>query len=247
MALRRVAIIHELRHDGLPGLVAKFFPRDWQVVQNETWSPIGDGLVRGEVSIAAHGAPGSGLGTALLAQAQNGSRMKCNATVEFKVPLVGGKIESVIGRQLAQQFSVITALHREVDHGACLTPAVSRCGTPRRGRPRGHRNPSYGEAARPFVRCCPVLALPDRSPLQPDLDRFVVAATQFGFSERMASGFASRLAACVAPGSVRLGAGTVGRLGHDPVAGSICSIGTCSTAQASAVHNRHDSNAGSMV
>ncbi len=33
-----VVIIHELRHDGLPGLVANFFPRDWQVVQNETWS-----------------------------------------------------------------------------------------------------------------------------------------------------------------------------------------------------------------
>ena len=102
-----VVIIHELRHDGLPGLVAKFFPRDWQVVQTETWSPIGDGLVRGEVGIEAHGAPGSGLGTALLAQAQNGSRMKCKATVEFKVPLIGGKIESLIGRQLAQQFSAI--------------------------------------------------------------------------------------------------------------------------------------------
>ncbi len=102
-----VVIIHELRHDGLPGLVAKFFPRDWQVVQTETWSPIGDGLERGEVGIAAHGAPGSGLGTALLAPAQNGSRLDCTATVEFKIPLVGGKIESVMGRSLAQQFSVI--------------------------------------------------------------------------------------------------------------------------------------------
>ena len=102
-----VVIIHKLRHDGLPGLVARFFPRDWQVVQTETWSPIGDGLVRGKVGIAAHGAPGSGLGTALLEPAQNGSRLNCTATVEFKVPLVGGKIESVIGRSLAQQFSVI--------------------------------------------------------------------------------------------------------------------------------------------
>ena len=102
-----VAIIHELRHDGLPGLVAKFFPRNWQVVQNETWGPIVGGVVRGEVSIVSRGAPGSGFGTALLAPAQNGSRMKCKATVEFRVPLVGGKIESLIGRQLAQQFSAI--------------------------------------------------------------------------------------------------------------------------------------------
>jgi hypothetical protein len=102
-----VVIVQDLRNERLPGLVAKFYPRNWQVVQKETWSPIGDGLVRGEVSIATHGAPGSGFGTALLAPAQNGSRLKCTATVEFKVPLVGGKIESLIGRQLAKQFSAV--------------------------------------------------------------------------------------------------------------------------------------------
>jgi Protein of unknown function (DUF2505) len=102
-----VAISEDVRHERLPGLVAKFYPRDWQVVQSETWSPIGEGLVRGEVSIASHGAPGSGFGTALLAPARNGSRLECTATVEFKVPLVGGKIESLLGRQLAKQFSVI--------------------------------------------------------------------------------------------------------------------------------------------
>jgi hypothetical protein len=45
----------------------------------------------------------------LLAPAQNGSRLKCTATVEFNVPLIGGKIESMIGRQLVEQIS---ALHR---------------------------------------------------------------------------------------------------------------------------------------
>jgi hypothetical protein len=102
-----VVIIHELRPDGLPGLFAKFFPSDWQVVQTETWSPIDDGVVRGEVGIATNGAPGSGLGTVLLAPARTGSRLNCTATVEFKVPLVGGKIESLIGRSLTQQISVI--------------------------------------------------------------------------------------------------------------------------------------------
>jgi len=108
-----VVIIQDVRHEGLPKLVAKFYPREWRVVQNETWSPIGGGLVRGEVSITSHGAPGSGFGTALLAPAQNGSRLKCTATVEFKVPLVGGKVESLIGRQLAKQFSVIQRFTHE--------------------------------------------------------------------------------------------------------------------------------------
>jgi hypothetical protein len=102
-----VVIIQDLRHDWLPGLVAKLYPADLKVVQNETWSPIDGGQVRGEVSIAARGAPGSGLGAALLAPAQNGSRLKCTATVEFKVPLVGGKIESFIGRQLVEQIAEI--------------------------------------------------------------------------------------------------------------------------------------------
>jgi hypothetical protein len=102
-----VVIIQDLRPDGLPSLVAKFFPHDWRVVQNETWSPIDGGMVRGDVSIATHGVPGSGFGMALLAPTQNGSRMKCTATVEFKVPLVGGQIESVMGRLLVQQMSVI--------------------------------------------------------------------------------------------------------------------------------------------
>ena len=102
-----VVIIADGRREGVPGLVAMFYPRSWQAVQKESWRPIGGGQVRGEISIAARGAPGSGRGTALLAPAQNGSRLQCTATVEFKVPLIGGKIESMIGRQLAHQFSVI--------------------------------------------------------------------------------------------------------------------------------------------
>ncbi len=102
-----VVMVQDARHEGMPKLVSRFYPREWRVVQEETWSPIGDGLVRGEISITSHGAPGSGYGTALLAPAQNGSRLECNATVEFRVPLVGGKVESIISRQLAKQFSMI--------------------------------------------------------------------------------------------------------------------------------------------
>jgi hypothetical protein len=108
-----IADMSDMRHDWLPGLVddwllgliAKLYPGDLKVVHNETWSPIGGGQVRGEVSVAARGAPGSGLGVVLLAPAQNGSRLKCTVTVEFKVPLVGGKIESFFGRQVVEQIA----------------------------------------------------------------------------------------------------------------------------------------------
>jgi Protein of unknown function (DUF2505) len=100
-------VVQDVRHDGLPGPAAKFFPREWRVVQNEKWCPISDGRVRGEVSIVPHGAPGSGAGTALLAPTRSGSRMKCTATVEFRVPLIGGTVESIMGRLLIQNISVI--------------------------------------------------------------------------------------------------------------------------------------------
>jgi hypothetical protein len=100
-----VAIVHELRHEGLPKPVAKFFPRDWQVVQDETWTPTKGGVVRGEVGIETHGAPGAGHGIALLAPARRGSTLKCTATVEFKVPFVGGTIENLIGRLMIPGLS----------------------------------------------------------------------------------------------------------------------------------------------
>ncbi|BBY44256.1 hypothetical protein A5765_10950 [Mycolicibacterium celeriflavum] len=102
-----IEVVQDLDRDGLPGLVARFFPKSWRVVQHETWSPADDGVVRGQVSVATSGAPGSGLGKILLSPTPAGSRLKCTATVEFKVPLVGGKIEAVMGRLLVQQISAI--------------------------------------------------------------------------------------------------------------------------------------------
>lgn len=101
----KVIIIGDGRREEVPGFVAKFYPRSWQAVHTESWSPIRDGQVRGQISVAARGVPGSGRGRALLAPAQNGSRLECTATVEYKVPLIGGKIESMIGPQLVEQFS----------------------------------------------------------------------------------------------------------------------------------------------
>lgn len=100
-------VVKNLRHDGLPGPAARLFPREWRVVQTEIWRPIEEGRVRGKVSIVPHGAPGSGTGTALLKPMQSGCQLKCTATVEFKVPLVGGQIENIMGRLLVQNISVI--------------------------------------------------------------------------------------------------------------------------------------------
>ncbi|MED5814024.1 DUF2505 domain-containing protein [Mycolicibacterium sp. 050232] len=99
--------VHDLRPDGLPQAIAKFFPRQWRVVQTEIWKPTGDGRVRGKVSVVTHGAPGSGTGRVTLAPTRHGSQLKGTGTVEFRVPLVGGQIEKVMGRGLVQNMSVL--------------------------------------------------------------------------------------------------------------------------------------------
>jgi hypothetical protein len=100
-------VVTALRHDGLPGPVAKFFPREWRVVQNEKWNPVREGRMSGEVSVISHGAPMSGIGTALISPTRNGSRLKCKATVGVKVPLIGGKVEGIVGRLLVQNISAM--------------------------------------------------------------------------------------------------------------------------------------------
>ena len=97
----------DLRHGGLPGMLAKVYRGDLNILRNETWRPVGGRRVSGEISVAAVGAPGSGRGAALLAPLGKGSRLTFTATVEFKVPLVGGKIESYIAGQLADGISEI--------------------------------------------------------------------------------------------------------------------------------------------
>jgi hypothetical protein len=102
-----VVIRLSLLRDRLPKFITQLHRGDLEMVRNERWSPIGGGRVRGEVSVAIPGAPLSVLGDAVLAPVRNGSQLNYNTTVAVKVPLVGGRIESYIGGQLAEQITAI--------------------------------------------------------------------------------------------------------------------------------------------
>jgi Protein of unknown function (DUF2505) len=102
-----VATSKDLRHNALPGLLAKLYRGDLEVLTRETWTPIGDRQVRGRIEVAASGAPGSGCGTALLTPKKHGSQMALTATVRFDVPLIGGRIESFLAGQLADGLAAI--------------------------------------------------------------------------------------------------------------------------------------------
>ena len=102
-----VATTQDLRHHRLPGVVAKLFPGDLKMLRKETWRPIGGRRVRGEVNFAVPGGLGSGLAAALLTPMRNGSRLTFTVTVEVRVPLVAGKIESYLGGQLSEQIPAV--------------------------------------------------------------------------------------------------------------------------------------------
>jgi hypothetical protein len=99
----RLVIVHDLRSALLPKPLGRLYPRDLEIVQDETWSLDREHGVLGDVRTEARGIPGSGVGTVVMASAHDGSRLKCSGTVKFKVPLVGGTIETLLTRQMVDE------------------------------------------------------------------------------------------------------------------------------------------------
>ena len=69
-------------------------------MREETWGPIIDGQARAVVKGSIPRAPATLKGTAVLVPAGDGCRLEFKATVEVRIPLVGGKVENFIGNQL---------------------------------------------------------------------------------------------------------------------------------------------------
>lgn len=97
-----VVFAASLLRDRLPKLITQLHRGDLAIVQDERWSRIAGGRVRGEISVAAPGTPLSGFWEVLVTPVRNGSRLNYTVTVKVNVPLVGGTIERFIGGQLAE-------------------------------------------------------------------------------------------------------------------------------------------------
>jgi Protein of unknown function (DUF2505) len=99
-----VATLQTLRADRLPGVVSQFHRGDLVIQREEQWTPVRDGQATATVTGFIPGAPVSLTGNAVLVPTDNGgaSRLSLTATVEVRVPLVGGKIEDFIGNGLVE-------------------------------------------------------------------------------------------------------------------------------------------------
>jgi hypothetical protein len=93
-----------LRSDRLPGVVTQFHRGDLRIRREEKWAPITDGAATATVTGSILDAPATLSGTAVLEPVaeSGGARLRLRATVEVRVPLVGGKLENFIGSQLVE-------------------------------------------------------------------------------------------------------------------------------------------------
>ena len=89
----------------LPGLVTQFHRGDLSFVRQELWSPVTDGRATAVVKGTIPGAPATLSGDAVLAPKGAGARLAFKASVEVRIPLVGGKVESFVGSQLVDLLS----------------------------------------------------------------------------------------------------------------------------------------------
>jgi Protein of unknown function (DUF2505) len=95
-----VATTQVLRRDRLPGIVTQFHKGDLRIGRREIWSPVDGDKSTAHVTGDISGAPVTLGGDAALTAKGDGARLAFHGTVEVRVPLVGGKIESFVSSQL---------------------------------------------------------------------------------------------------------------------------------------------------
>jgi len=93
-----------LRSDRLPGIITQFHRGDLRIRREEKWEPVTNGSATATITGSILDAPASLTGTAVLEPVTEtgGARLKLRATVEVRIPLVGGKLENFVGNQLVE-------------------------------------------------------------------------------------------------------------------------------------------------
>jgi Protein of unknown function (DUF2505) len=99
-----VVTLQVIRSHKLPGMVTQLHSGDLCIRREETWGPVTGGAATGSVVGSIVDAPVNLTGTVVLEpiDATGGTRLTFRATVQVRVPIIGGKLESIIGTRLAE-------------------------------------------------------------------------------------------------------------------------------------------------
>lgn len=94
---------------GIPSFAKNFVGDEIQIVQTERWaSP-----ERGDITIEIPGKPGDMVGTAQLREAGGTTTETVDLTVKVAIPLVGGKLEGLIGDLLLKALKAENVVGRK--------------------------------------------------------------------------------------------------------------------------------------
>jgi hypothetical protein len=98
-----VITLQVVRSHNLAALVRQLHKGDLCIRREETWGPVTDGVATASVAGSIVNTSVQGSGTAELSPiASGGSRLTFRITVAVRVPIIGGKVEKLIGIHLAQ-------------------------------------------------------------------------------------------------------------------------------------------------
>lgn len=92
-----VVVDRTMPADGIPSFATKFVGDKIQVVQKETWT----GPTEATLEVTIPGKPGHMRGTVTLAESGGQTVETVSGDIKVSIPLVGGKLESLIGDLLA--------------------------------------------------------------------------------------------------------------------------------------------------
>lgn len=91
-----------MRAPGLPAMITQLHRGDLSAIREEHWGPLIDGRALGTVQGRIPAAPLSIDGTAVLMPCEAGARLELTTTVEVRIPLLGGKVENMIGQHVKE-------------------------------------------------------------------------------------------------------------------------------------------------
>lgn len=99
---------------GIPSFAQRFVGDQIRIVQRETWNSV----AAAELTLDIPGKPGSMQGTVTLAPDGAGTVQTVDAEVTVTIPLVGGKLEQMIGDLLVSALKVENRVGRDYLGGA---------------------------------------------------------------------------------------------------------------------------------
>lgn len=101
-----VITLQAVHSHNLPALVTQLHKGDLCVRREEKWGPVTDDSATASVAGSILGTPVSVSGIAELSPtASGGARLAFQITVGVRIPLIGGKLEKIIGTHLAELVS----------------------------------------------------------------------------------------------------------------------------------------------